>query len=187
MRDRIITAFTDMAYTKGFYNATVDELARRAGLSKRTIYRYFHSKDEIIETVIDNFIIQFSGEMEKIMASRQAPDAILSEVVECFFRFGQLLLSPQVLQDLDRHYPHYWNKINEFRIGKVGSFVQAFLDNSEPELVRDMNPHIISAAVLASIQAVLNPGFLVSRGLTLHEASTQLLRFFMHGFLKERA
>ncbi len=185
MRERIITAYMELAYTKGFYNATVDEMAQRAGLSKRTIYRYFNSKDEIVEAVVDRFILMFSTEIESIMSAAKPPEVIFSEVIDCFFRAGHSLMSSHVLRDLNQHYPHLWKKIDELRLRKVQGFFRVFLNNSDPELVRQLNPNIVTTAVIASIQAVLNPEYLLARGLTLHEAGRQLLEFFMHGFLKD--
>ncbi|MEW6183172.1 MAG: helix-turn-helix domain-containing protein [Bacillota bacterium] len=46
----------ELAGKKGFHAVTTDELAAAAGVSKRTLCRYFAGKDEIIEAVLDDMI-----------------------------------------------------------------------------------------------------------------------------------
>lgn len=41
---------------KGFDGATVDDVARRAGVSKGLLYLYFRTKEELFKAVIRNFI-----------------------------------------------------------------------------------------------------------------------------------
>lgn len=53
IRERIIKACRDLAVEQGLRGFTMDELAQRAGLSKRTVYRYFDSKQAIIQASLD--------------------------------------------------------------------------------------------------------------------------------------
>lgn len=185
IRERIISAFAELSRGKGFYRVTVDEVATQAGLSKRTIYRYFKSKDEIIEAVIDEFLSRMGQEVDKIVASQKTPEEIFTHILNNFFHVGRNIINPMVMQDLSQHYPHYWKKIDEFRMGKAVNLIKAFLRQSNRGYTREINPHIITTVVLTSIQAVLNPDFILTHGLTLEETVKQLLEFFKHGFLKE--
>ena len=36
-----------MFFEKGYFGSTIDEIARRAGISKGTVYLYFKNKDEL--------------------------------------------------------------------------------------------------------------------------------------------
>lgn len=47
-RERIAAAARDLFATKGYENTTVDAIAGRAGVARRTFFRYFRSKDEAI-------------------------------------------------------------------------------------------------------------------------------------------
>ncbi len=47
-RDRILKASLRVFARDGFFKATMDEIARVAGLAKGTIYHYFPSKEELI-------------------------------------------------------------------------------------------------------------------------------------------
>jgi AcrR family transcriptional regulator len=51
-RNQILDAAIDIFGNKGLDAATVDDLARAAGISKGTVYLYFKSKDEIFDAIL---------------------------------------------------------------------------------------------------------------------------------------
>ena len=53
-RDRILSAAYRLCYREGFARVSVDAIAAAAGVTKRTIYYHFDSKDEIVADVLDN-------------------------------------------------------------------------------------------------------------------------------------
>ena len=51
-RERLITAALELFAEKGFRSATTKELAKRAGVTEKTLYTHFRSKDELFAEVI---------------------------------------------------------------------------------------------------------------------------------------
>lgn len=49
----IIDAAERLIFSKGYSNSTMDEVAREAGFTKKTLYSYFNSKDEIYEKITE--------------------------------------------------------------------------------------------------------------------------------------
>jgi AcrR family transcriptional regulator len=47
-RERIIQAANSLFYSEGIRRVSVDEVAARAGLTKRTLYYHFKSKDDLV-------------------------------------------------------------------------------------------------------------------------------------------
>ncbi|WP_027364079.1 TetR/AcrR family transcriptional regulator [Desulfotruncus alcoholivorax] len=186
MKERIISAFMDLSSTMGFYNVTMDELANRAGMSKRTIYRYFHSKEEIIEAVLDEFMSKVAGGIGQIIAKEKKPAAIIAGMVHYITQTAPTFINPLVLKDLKVHYPELWQKIDRFRAEKIQGFIRFLVKGEQKEELRDIDPRIFTAAFIASIQAVINPVFILDNDLTFDEAVKQLVELFVHGFLKEK-
>jgi AcrR family transcriptional regulator len=52
-RQRILAAAIEEFATKGFGDARVDEIARRAGINKRMLYHYFGNKDDLFQAVLE--------------------------------------------------------------------------------------------------------------------------------------
>ena len=53
-RQQIIDAAYSLFYQIGFIRTGVDAIADTAGITKRTLYQHFRSKDELIEAVLDH-------------------------------------------------------------------------------------------------------------------------------------
>ncbi|WP_347488809.1 TetR/AcrR family transcriptional regulator [Desulfoscipio sp. XC116] len=182
MRKRIIAALTELSHTRGFYNVTMDELAAQAGMSKRTVYRYFSGKEEIIEAVLDEFMASVAGGIEQIIIANEGkePTDMFEELVKHFTQSAGKLINPLVLGDLRVHYPHFWKKIEEFRAQRIQRFIKLIMVKKSH--ARNIHPQIFMAAFLASIRAVINPEFVLDNGFTLDEAVSQLVELFIYGF-----
>ena len=53
-RQQIIDAAYTLFYQIGFIRTGVDAIANAAGITKRTLYQHFSSKDELIEVVLEH-------------------------------------------------------------------------------------------------------------------------------------
>lgn len=51
-RERIVKAAAELFYGEGIRGASIDAVAARAGITKRTLYYHFTSKDELIEAYL---------------------------------------------------------------------------------------------------------------------------------------
>jgi len=184
-REQIITALGELSRTRGFYRVTVDELAARAGVSKRTIYRHFRSKDEIVEALMDRFMLHMAGRLEQIINSGRNPAEILTGIISFVTREGILLANPQVLDDLRRYYPALWTRVERFRAEKNQQNFVKLLVAKHNRRLRKIDPRILAAVFSAAVQAVVNPEFLLSNGITLESAVKQLIGLFMYGVIED--
>lgn len=182
IKDRILMACRELARVKGFYNMNMDELAQQTGVSKRTVYRYFRSKEEIIEATLDAFIAEMAWRMEETLAEDLAAPEMIAAIIGNLITHGQFLMSPIVLNDLRVHYPHLWNKINTFRLAKARSAINRYMQLSSNPALQEIDPRIVTAIILTSIQEILNPSFILDNGLTFENTAAQLSKFFMSVF-----
>ncbi len=64
-RDEIIKLAFDTFYEHGFHATGVDKLLLQSGISKRTLYKYFPTKEDLIKEAIIFYGQNFFGEMIK--------------------------------------------------------------------------------------------------------------------------
>lgn len=139
----------------------------------------------MIEAVIDHFLASVSNEVERILKTKNTPEEVFTDILETFYRVGRNFINPAVMQDLCQHYPHYWEKIDKFRMARAQKLVTAILNDNAHASIRKINPHIATAIILAIAQTVVNPEFILSHGLTFQETIEQVIEFFKHGFLRD--
>ncbi len=182
---RILNACTELAQTRGLRNFTVDELAARAGISKRTLYRYYHSKDEIITAAVENFITKTAAEGDRIMKLESNPVKLINHMLRYLFVNGRFIISEPGLNDLRHYYPHLWEKIERFRSERIAMVIGMVNCSRQKQAADAIDPRIMTAAILASIQAVLNPDFILDNGLSFEKTAEQLIRFLLGAIAKE--
>jgi len=88
-------ALLDLMHTENYAEITIQEIAYRAGLSRRTFYRNFTSKEEILEGCFDRI---WSGYRERIVAE---PILSLPNITRVFFT--HMHIHREVLLTVNRH------------------------------------------------------------------------------------
>jgi AcrR family transcriptional regulator len=71
----IVAAALHVFAEKGFAGARIDEIARRAGVSKGTVYLYFETKSDIFRAVVHDAIIPNIDEIEATVLALDLPFA----------------------------------------------------------------------------------------------------------------
>jgi AcrR family transcriptional regulator len=84
----ICTAALDVFAQKGFAAARLDEIARRAGVSKGTLYLYFKDKEDLFRAVVRDTV---APNIEVIRASLAGAEMTFAEVIRLFLpRFAEI-------------------------------------------------------------------------------------------------
>ncbi|GAB6181170.1 TetR/AcrR family transcriptional regulator [Desulfotomaculum defluvii] len=184
-REKIIALFSMLAEERGFYGATVDELAARNNMSKRTIYRYFKSKEEIIAAVLQQFMMKTEKEVFQVLQNTDNPIEKITLFVKLISERVRIL-SPRVLSELQRHYPDIWEQVEQFRAEKIKYLIQIILEGSKEGYFKEINPTIVTASLLATVRAVVNPTFVVENNLTIEEAFKTVMHTFLYGIVSAK-
>jgi len=184
-RQRILTAFKEIAVQRGFSSVTMDELSARAGVSKRTVYRYFKSKEEIINALLDDFLSNLEQRILQILDSRENPVEKITNIIKVAPQISGMI-PPPVLHDLQKYYPHLWEKIEQFRAVRIQQFFNNFLTTNEHRCFKVINPQIFTTALLASIRSVVNPVFMIDNNLSIEDTIQTLFTIFLFGIVAEK-
>ncbi|MGR9052356.1 MAG: TetR/AcrR family transcriptional regulator [Gammaproteobacteria bacterium] len=91
-RDGIVETAFKLFSNNGFYATGVDLIMREAGVSKRTLYKYFPSKNELVVAVLEYYRETYRTRMESMLASNEtsARDKIKSIFDDAAMWFGDV-------------------------------------------------------------------------------------------------
>lgn len=81
-RQAILDGAVSVFIDRGLEGASMDEVARVAGASKRTVYNHFGSKESLFAAVVDEFLAL----RDQIKPVRYAPDRPLADQLVAFAR-----------------------------------------------------------------------------------------------------
>ena len=72
-KERILTGALEVFKTRGLENATMEEIAEKAGFGKATLYYYFQSKEEVFSAILDNGWMMLWSNIEPVIAKISSP------------------------------------------------------------------------------------------------------------------
>jgi AcrR family transcriptional regulator len=88
-RLRILAAAYKLFYRRGFSRVSVEEIAERAGITKRSLYYHFESKDELLAAVLDRQQeLSFAQIRQYEERYRGSPEEIVSALFSAFARWS---------------------------------------------------------------------------------------------------
>ncbi|MEJ8547283.1 TetR/AcrR family transcriptional regulator [Brevibacillus borstelensis] len=107
MQERIVQLAIREIHSKGL-KFTMGELARQAGMSTKTLYGYFSSKEELITTIIERAIKELQEKEDEIIGRT---DIDLTEKLKLLLAlvpsgFGSTHI--RLWYELKRYYPEQW-------------------------------------------------------------------------------
>ncbi|HZR82014.1 MAG TPA: TetR/AcrR family transcriptional regulator [Candidatus Binatia bacterium] len=71
---------------RDFHAVAMDDIARRCGVGKGTLYRYFESKDALFHSVMLEGLAELAGQIRAVAAAESAPPAKLAAIVRSILR-----------------------------------------------------------------------------------------------------
>jgi AcrR family transcriptional regulator len=87
VRDQILRTAADLFRERGYRASTLDDIARRLGMSKASLYAYFRAKEEMLAAISRETIEGFTRELGLVLRSDLPPDEKLRRVVRQHVRF----------------------------------------------------------------------------------------------------
>ena len=87
MRDQILRTAADLFRERGYRATTLDDIVARLGMSKASLYTYFHAKEEMLAAISRQTIAAFTRELSLVLRSDLGPEDKLRRVVRDHVRF----------------------------------------------------------------------------------------------------
>lgn len=93
-RAQIIEAAVAEFQEKGFAAASMDRISARAEVSKRTLYKYFESKENLFRSIV----VELSGRFAEVLEIRYEKGRdIRTQLTELAWAEGRILMRPDVI------------------------------------------------------------------------------------------
>ena len=170
----------------GLKSVTMDDLCREIGVSKKTIYKYFVDKNDLVLS-----IIQFKVDMDKqtcLTCTNQAVNAIDELVNISRFVIEHFTnMNPSVFLDLRKHYPEAWKYMHDHKWEFVLNNIRDNIIRGKQEnLYREnVNPDIISRYYVSGMDIILDGEVYPYPEFKTDEILTEILRFHIRGLAND--
>jgi AcrR family transcriptional regulator len=188
VKERILDAARARFFAMGFTKVTLDELADGLGISKKTVYKYFPSKDYLLETVVERTLVAASGRVEQIVSSQID---YMDKFHQIWSFLGDLLsrFSKQFQNDLRRTRPELWRRMEEFRReNMLPNITHLFQEGARLGMLKkDVHTDVVVLMFVSTVEGIINPHVLTQHSFSAAEALQNILSVFFEGILSDEA
>lgn len=88
-RDNILEAAKELFELKGVEATTMDDIAKHADYSKSTIYVYFKSKEDIYNSIVEDYMSILTGEIETCIDAETGFEDSYYRLCDCLVSFEE--------------------------------------------------------------------------------------------------
>jgi TetR/AcrR family transcriptional regulator, repressor of fatR-cypB operon len=170
-RDRILAAALDLFEEQGFDATAVPEVAQRAAVATGSIYRYFKSKDDLVNALYREWKLRYY----EIVLTEPPPDANARQALSHYWR-GMAAFArhyPKAARFLDLHHHRGYLADESLKPERDGQAIAAaFIARGvEQGEVRKIAPMVLIALMTGAMRGLL--AFADKGELTLDDATVR--------------
>lgn len=181
VRERIIDSTWRQILKYGVKRFTVQDIATDLGISKKTIYTHFESKESIIDALCEKLAEADRASHMEAMESRVVFFEKLDLLINAHYH-RQMPLS--FLAELNRYYPEIYTRYIDSNIPR--SIYRELIDQgiNEGYIRSDIHPAILELIVDKSLEALDDNKFLTDYDITVQQGLQILRNVLLYGVLK---
>lgn len=182
-RERILDFCLKKFFKDGFHKVSMDTLAGELQVSKKTLYKHFSSKEEIVKEVVNTFTSSIGKSIESVI---KANDDSLTKAFRLFEIMGSvsMQLSDKWVRDIKIHTYELWEKIDEFRTKKAYAVLGNIIKQGQSEgIIINKPTELIIHLFVNSIRSIVNPDFLFYQKFNYQEAFNHTFEILFNGIL----
>ncbi|MBU1002394.1 MAG: TetR/AcrR family transcriptional regulator [Proteobacteria bacterium] len=157
VRERILEAAYGSFRQFGVRRVTMDEISGALRISKKTLYRYFPSKKELVrELVLKRYSRHLENVLEAVVHGRTAQESFIAGY-RCL---GEMMLEVSLvfLSDVRLCFPDIWEEFDRLRIRVLGQFALAITRGVQRGEVRPgIHPQIVAGIMECVVQNFMVP------------------------------
>ncbi|MEJ7627393.1 MAG: TetR/AcrR family transcriptional regulator [Ferruginibacter sp.] len=186
-KQRIKEVAHDLVMQFGIRSISMDDIASKLGMSKKTIYFYYKDKDELVEAVVEGLILHTQCSCN---ADRQKANDAIHEIFLAMDMLTMIFhsMNPSLLFDLQKYhqvaFTKFLNHKNDFIVSMIRQNIERGISE---ELYRpEINVDIMARFRVESMFIPFNPEFVRNTRSTLVEIEQEIIRHFLFGLVSQK-
>ncbi|WP_421765221.1 TetR/AcrR family transcriptional regulator [Ekhidna sp.] len=186
-KEKILNSAEELFIQYGIRSVTMDDVAREASMSKKTLYQYFDNKDGLVSEVALSHFEKETKEFEEIYG--QSNDSIheILLVSQCL-RKHVFRMNPSLLYDMQKYHGKAWDKYQEFKHSTIRGHIERNIERGKEEgyFREDLDAKVLSILRVEGVQLVFNTKIFPREEFDFPTVQLQILDHFIHGLLTDK-
>jgi AcrR family transcriptional regulator len=181
--EKILSASIELFSQYGFKTITMDDIARRAGISKKTLYQHFANKHEVVNESVMWYKNNMTESCGKFLGD--AENAIEAMVrILAFFDNMYKRINPMAMLELQRFFPDAYQTFRDLLMRDVAMMRDNILQGIKEGYYREeVNADLLARYRMETSLLILQPSLLVSDRTGLISVALEIGEHFMYGIM----
>lgn len=188
-RKRIMLEARDLYFRFGFSKVTMDETAEKLGMSKKTLYKHFPSKEELLQAVTSDHMRECDDELRalcgrKDMGPLERLRRLMDHVAGIYAQ-----MSESLIHDLRRSAPEIWKQVEESRRDHIFIEFGALIKEGRQKGVfrKDVDERLFVLIYFEVVQRILHPETLSGLPFKPSQVFDAIVKVLFEGLLTDKA
>ncbi|WP_082305052.1 TetR/AcrR family transcriptional regulator [Persicobacter sp. CCB-QB2] len=147
--------------TQGYTKVTMDDIALNLGMSKKTLYKHFKGKYELLAVIIEDFKSRMGDGVNKILNNADLEYPVKLKQMLKFIAVELSDISPILIEDLQRNVPDLWEEINNYKKEAAFNRFSRLIDEGvkNGHVSPNINQPLVVALYASGISNLINADF----------------------------
>ena len=185
-KEKIIELSEEKFFREGFHKTTMDEISAELRMSKKTIYKFFPSKDDLVKEIAKHFMQKMKNKILPALSSDKNAIEKLQELIQILAGASQRF-SPKMIDGMRHYFPSVWNEVDKFRTEMMYGNITKVIEQGKAEgLFIDYPTPIVMNVFVYSVRAIVNPDFILNNNISLIGAALSVFKIIIGGITTEK-
>lgn len=187
MKDKILEKSQELFLNLGFKSVTMDEIANSLGISKKTLYKHYSNKTQLVEQVTDHLFDNICCEIDSVYDLDLNPIEELFEIKKVVLQnLKDEKSSPQY--QLQKYYPKIYLELKNKQFGVMqGSIKENLSTGIELNLYRnDIDIEFISRLYFHGLVGVRDRDLFPLQQYSMNDLITNYLDYHLRGIATDK-
>ncbi len=188
-KSRILEVSREHFFRLGFSKVTMSEIATDLGMSKKTLYEYFQSKEELLSEVITTMQHEMRTVIEAHIADTEMDFVKKLKLLLALGGEFHAKFSNHFMIDLQKNAPQVWKTCDDFRMERMRANMDKLVKEGVSKGVfrNDLNVEVIVLMYGGLIQHLVTPQMLAQLPITMKQLFETIITVLFEGILTEEA
>jgi AcrR family transcriptional regulator len=170
----------------GIKSVTMDDISKNLSISKKTLYKHFKDKNDIVET-----IMKLDIEMEKNLMEQTC--SVSGNAIEETYAFSAIVteklkdLNTSVIYDLEKYHPKTWKLFVNHKRGYVYECIKDNLERGLEEGLyrKNLNPDIVAKLYSEKIDVLFDKELFPNEKFGFTEIYSEMMKYHLKGIVSK--
>lgn len=181
MREKIIdTAIEE--FTRNGLKFTMNDVAKALGISKKTIYTVFESKQDVLMAIADRYARDFTDMRQEIEADTELDTLEKLEQLFCAIPTKYYNIGLSRIFELAQKYPKQYKYLME-AVSQGWALAEQYLEKGirEGKIRKNISKPVVMAMIRGTVTCFLESDILYKNGLTYEQGKEEMVQIIMKG------